>query len=116
MAVKSVREELTKHLKIADQVPADYDPAVDDEALEDRENKRPDLVFILGSGARLSRIIIVELKAPNTPLLGKHLTQLKFYMDDVHEWLKAHRPEDRTQYKVEGILIGCRSTSKISEG
>ena len=111
----SVREELTKHLKIADQVSADYDPAVDDEALEERENKRPDLVFILGSGA-LSRIIIVELKAPNTPLLGKHLTQLKFYMEDVHDWLKAHRPEDQTQYKVEGILIGCRSTSKTSEG
>jgi hypothetical protein len=37
-------------------------------------------------------------------------------MEDVHDWLKAHRPEDQTQYKVEGILIGCRSTSKTSEG
>ena len=100
-----VRDELQKHLEIGTHVPAGYDPTTDEELLAERKNKRPDLVFLLGNSA-LRRIVIVELKAPNTPLLNKHLNQLKRYIDDTKIWLKSTHPKE--DYIVRGILIGCR--------
>jgi hypothetical protein len=65
-------------------------------------------VFLLGNRS-LGRIVIVELKAPNTPLHNDHLTQLKGYMDRAEKWLKDHAPD--REIRVEGILVGSHADS-----
>jgi hypothetical protein len=81
------------------------DPKSADEQAEFGSNLRPDLVFLLG-GPKAGTIIIVELKAPNTPLHIEHLQQLKGYMDTAERWLKK---EGKLNVRVEGILIGAHA-------
>ncbi|MYD69545.1 MAG: hypothetical protein F4W89_02205 [Acidobacteria bacterium] len=102
LANKTFFDRLEAKLKIGAAVPSDYDKTCDDEALDMRENRRPDLVFLLVNSS-LKRVVIVELKAPNTRLLHKHLVQLEDYMDDTRRFLKSL---DRTDVVVEGCLIG----------
>lgn len=106
-------ERLSKELKIDYDVSVDYDPtdAKEADSVEVNplaKNERPDLTFLL-TNESLKRIVIVELKAPNTPLHIDHLNQLKGYMDDVEAYAEAH-PECAGM-KVEGILIGSRATN-----
>jgi hypothetical protein len=51
----------------------------------------------------LNRIIIIELKAPNTPLYGEHFRQLQGYVRHTEKWLKQR---DKGTVQVEGLLIG----------
>jgi hypothetical protein len=96
-----VLERLEKELEINRHVPKGYDPAEKSEAEAFGTNRRPDLVFLLAN-LRMKRIVVVELKAPNTPLLHKHQGQLLGYMGRLKTWLKA-----QNQYvDVRGILIG----------
>jgi len=59
-------------------------------------------VFLLGSSG-LRRLVIVELKAPNTSLDGTHLRQLQDYMREAKRWLSDKGFPD---CQVEGYLIG----------
>jgi Histidine kinase-, DNA gyrase B-, and HSP90-like ATPase len=93
--------ELEKVLKIGKFIPKNYDAESPNERLPDRTNLRPDLVFIVGS-IPISHIVVVELKAPNVPLVGEHFRQLQGYVYDVEEWLK----ENDTQARVTGVLVG----------
>jgi hypothetical protein len=89
----SLYERLGKHLRIGDHAPAEID-----------EDKRPDLVFLLGN-AKAERLVIVELKSANKPLDNQHLDQLKFYMEQAEQWLAV---QERS-IKVEGHLIGAHA-------
>jgi hypothetical protein len=102
-----LNRQLSQELGIGDYIPSSYNPAVADEIEELGSNKRPDLVFLL-SNTGLMRIIIVELKAPNTPLHMDHLRQLKGYIRRTEKWLK-NSGRDNRRYKVEGILIGSHA-------
>lgn len=93
---------LEKELQIGEHPPGGYDKNVPAEQDPQQENRRPDLVFLLGSES-LHRVVIVELKAPNTPLLHKHLLQLTDYMRAAEEFLKLKNNQSVT---VEGCLIG----------
>jgi hypothetical protein len=106
-AENELNRQLTKELGIGTYVPANYSPAAPDEIKELGANKRPDLVFLL-SNTGLMRLIIVELKAPNTPLHMDHLDQLKGYIRRAEKWLKANG-KDIKRYRVEGILIGSHA-------
>lgn len=100
---KTMSGQLEKVLKIGASVDPKYDKAKPAEADPGGANERPDLVFLLGNET-LKRLVIVELKAPNTPLHGEHYRQLQGYVRDTKKWL-----EKRTDLKntsVEGILIG----------
>lgn len=68
-------------------------------------NLRPDLVFLLESTS-LGRIVIVELKAPNTSLIADHLRQLRRYMDMTEDWLRL---QNRSNTQVFGYLIGSHA-------
>lgn len=94
--------QIEKELRIDDHVDSKYDPTTPDETEPGKKNLRPDLVFLLGNTA-LSRLVIVEFKAPNTPLYGEHYRQLQGYVRRAEKWLKRHRREG---VKVEGLLIG----------
>jgi hypothetical protein len=94
--------ELEKLLKIGKFVPRGYNPESSVERKADGINLRPDLVFIVGS-VPLEHIVIVELKAPNIPLVGAHFQQLQGYVYDVEDWLKQN---DREGVRVTGILVG----------
>ena len=95
---------LSKHLEIGNHVPSSYDPKNSEEAEPLKKNKRPDLVFLI-SNKSLKRVVIVELKAPNTPLHNGHLDQLKGYIGRTEKWLRE-QGGDKSGYKVEGYLIG----------
>lgn len=102
---KTLSDKLSKELKVDKHVPKGVDLQKDTLG----KNLRPDLVFLLSNYA-LGRIVIVELKAPNTPLHHEHLLQLQDYMRDVKEILK--RMDATTAgLKVEGYLIGKRDDS-----
>lgn len=103
---QSLFQELAKHLEIGAHVPDDYDKTAKDEAEPYRKNKRPDLVFLLGNKA-LQKLVVIELKSPNTPLLLSHLVQLKRYIADVEKWLKSKMNGTLT-FRVSGMLIGTR--------
>ena len=96
---------LEKELKIDAHVAATYDPSVSDEVKPGGQNERPDLVFLLGNDA-LNRLVIVELKAPNTPLYGDHYRQLQGYVRRAEKWLKQR---NRGNLRVEGLLIGSHA-------
>ena len=99
---KTLFKQLEKELNIDESLDAAYDPDAKNETEPGGRNERPDLVFLLGNSA-LSRLIIVELKAPNTPLHGEHYRQLQGYVRRAEAWLKRH---NREGVKVEGLLIG----------
>ena len=102
----SLLKSLEKELEVGPYVKTGYDKTTDDETAPLKANKRPDLVFLLGS-IGLRRIVIVELKAPNTPLHIDHLTQLQGYIARVEKWI-----EDRKDLEgaiVHGYLIGSHA-------
>lgn len=99
---KTMFKQVEKELKIDESVDSSHDPDAEDEVEPGGRNERPDLVFLLGNSA-LSRLIVVELKAPNTPLHGEHYRQLQGYVRRAERWLKRH---GKSGVKVEGLLIG----------
>lgn len=104
---RTLFQELERALQIAQHVPNDYDSRTEDERQPGGLNLRPDLVFLLGN-RDLNRLVIVELKAPNTPLYGEHYRQLQKYVRHAKQWFK-----DRSQtVMVEGILIGSMADLK----
>ncbi len=109
---KTLSEQLTKHLGVGQHIPADYDKTIDSEVKALKSNLRPDLTFLL-SNYTLQRVVIVELKAPNTPLHLDHLVQLERYMRRTGEYLAA-KYKDRV-LKVEGHLIGSRASGDQSK-
>lgn len=92
----SLIKRLAKELKVAEFAP----PGA--ENIEDR----PDLVFLIGNES-LKRVVIVELKSPNTPLEDKHLSQLEYYMETAESWLNQH---DHQDVVVRGQLIGSKAS------
>ena len=103
----TVNRRLAKALKIGEFAPADYDKNSEEECQPLRKNRRPDLVFLI-SNRSLSRVVIVELKAPNTPLHGEHLRQLQNYIAAAEAELDKFASDD---YRVEGYLIGSKADS-----
>lgn len=101
---------LSKELEIGKFVPQGYDPEKEEETKPFAANKRPDLTFLLANQS-LKRLVIVELKAPNTPLHIDHLTQLKGYMAKAEKFLKKSNGD----VKVEGILIGSYQSDTLAE-
>jgi hypothetical protein len=69
---------------------------------EETNDTRPDLVFLLGQESS-RQLVIVELKAPEVPLAQKHLGQLKGYMQDAKEFLRARW---NGSFRIKGYLIG----------
>lgn len=107
-----VNHKLSEKLKIGSHVPGDYSPDDEGERKEYGQNLRPDLVFLLNNLA-LGRIVIVELKAPNTPLHIDHLQQLKDYMMLTKEYMNAHYSSVKCE--IRGMLIGCRADGSTSK-
>ena len=95
---------LEEKLEIGSSVPAEYDPTTPAETSPQGKNLRPDLVFLLGNQG-LSRLVIVELKAPNTPLQNQHLSQLQDYMRIAEAYFESDRYVGSPP-SVEGYLIG----------
>ena len=102
---RTMFSQLEKELKIDAHVAVTYDPSVSDEVEPGGKNERPDLVFLLGNDA-LSRLVIVELKAPNTPLYGDHYRQLQGYVRRAEKWFKQRNKDN---IRVEGLLIGSHA-------
>jgi hypothetical protein len=110
-----VQHRLAKELKVGKYVQKNYSPTASEEKKAWGQNRRPDLVFLLGSES-LRRIVIVELKAPNTPLHLEHLTQLKGYIARAEEWLEQQGNHTKGII-VEGYLIGTKAKpSSSAEG
>lgn len=107
-----VNNKLSEKLKIGKHVADGYSPIASEETEEYGLNLRPDLVFLLNNVA-LGRVVIVELKAPNTPLHIDHLNQLKDYMRLTEEWMTSHRPDLKCE--IRGMLIGCRADNSSSQ-
>jgi len=104
--------QLERKLKIGDsQLQHQADAGSGQSSAITAEDLRPDLVFLLGNEG-LGRIVIVELKAPNTPLLDKHLLQLRDYMRDARSFL---REKVEGHVSVEGRLIGTLDLSGSSK-
>lgn len=101
--VDTLFTRLERKLKIGSGVSEGYDRHASSESEPMKKNLRPDLVFLLGN-ASLGRVVIVELKAPNTPLLHEHLLQLKDYMRKAEGFLRNER--QISSVSVEGRLIG----------
>jgi len=91
----AVFDKLAKELKLGTFAP----PA------SDTTSERPDLVFLLHNKG-LSRLVIIELKAPNVKLDMEHLLQMRDYVRDAREWLNA---AGRREVVIESILIGSRA-------
>jgi hypothetical protein len=97
----TVVKRLTKELKVGVHAPKKVNM-----------KERPDLVFLLGSDAAAS-VVIIELKAPNLVLDSDDLDQLVAYMRMTRQWLKD---KDKAHVRVFGQLIGSlpppRTTGK----
>jgi len=107
----TVQERLAKELKVGKHIPADYKKDAPEEvAKEEGVNLRPDLVSLL-TNVGLKRVVIIELKSPNTPLNGNHLRQLQDYMQLTKEFLET-QGEATKGFKVEGYLIGTMPNPK----
>ena len=106
---KTLSEQLSKALGVDQYVPEGYDRSTSDESDPLQSNKRPDLTFLLSNYA-LQRVVVVELKAPNTPLHIDHLVQLEGYMRRAEDYFRA-KVSDR-HIKIEGYLIGSRATER----
>lgn len=78
--------------------------------VDENKDERPDLVSFIGNTA-LSRLVIMELKAPSVKLESEHLDQLLSYMETAETWLGEH---GHPEISVRGQLIGSRGavTSK----
>ena len=99
---RTMCQQIEKELKVDKHTDTKYDPSVPDETDPGGKNKRPDLVFVLGNEA-LSRLVIVEFKAPNTPLYGEHYRQLQGYVRRTEKWLERR---SKSGVRVDGLLIG----------
>ncbi|HZV01330.1 MAG TPA: ATP-binding protein [Planctomycetota bacterium] len=77
-------------------------------AATNKNDDRPDLVFLLGS-VSLGRLVIVELKSANKELEDEHLTQLLAYMETAREWLDERNAGNVI---VHGQLIGSLASGK----
>lgn len=108
---KSAFALLEKILRIGEHVPGNYSKGQPGETDRLGQNRRPDLVFLLGS-EELRRLVIVELKAPNTPLHHAHLRQLKRYMRTAEKHFKHH--DTLSDISIEGRLIGTLDLSAKS--
>lgn len=108
---ETLNKKLYEELKVGNATPVDYDPTVPSEVNPLETNKRPDLVFLLANKG-LKRLVIVELKAPNTMLHIDHLDQLKDYMRKAKEWLDL---KGYTGYEVSGYLIGSLKPTTASD-
>lgn len=97
VTMSTTLDKLSQELRIGKFAPEQTDP--DDET-------RPDLVFVLGSEG-IDLVVIVELKAPNTPLTSDHLDQLKMYMRKTRAFLKQVNKNPR----VDGYLVGMFAPS-----
>jgi len=75
--------------------------------VDENKDERPDLVSLIGN-TTLSRLVIMELKAPNVKLESEHLDQLLSYMDAAETWLAEH---NHPEISVRGQLIGSRGPS-----
>lgn len=107
-----VLDKLEQELAVGRYTPANYDPTIPAEANPEATNERPDLVFLLG-GPLFQRVVIVELKSPNTPLQNNHLEQLQAYMGRVRQWLRAgNAGSHERETEVSGILIGTLPNPK----
>jgi hypothetical protein len=99
--------QLAKHLQVGSHAPKGYDPQTPDEQDPLKTNKRPDLVFLLSTEPQdhaTGCVIVVELKAPNTPLHSEHLEQLEDYICRIEKWRDA--AGRNKQFAVKGQLIG----------
>jgi len=96
-------DRLAQRLEIGKHKPQNYDPTAPKEVNPLESNLRPDLTFLLFNKA-LNRVVIVELKAPNTPLHIDHFTQLEGYMARTDEFLRQY--PNIGSFKVDGLLIG----------
>jgi len=99
--------QLAKHLEIANYTPKKYNSNTPDEADPLKTNKRPDLVFLLSNEPldhAAGRVIVVELKAPNTPLHNEHLDQLEDYINRIEKWRDSG--DRKKNFEVVGQLIG----------
>lgn len=103
----SLQKRLAQHLQVGDHCDPSYDVHSAGESEPYGSNKRPDLTFLLSNNS-LARLVIVELKAPNTPLHIGHLAQLERYMRKAEEF--AEKALSR-KVNVEGILIGSLNVS-----
>lgn len=106
-----VAGQLAKVLQVGKHTARNYDPRSSEEQTPLARNKRPDLVFLLSSEAKdhaEGRVIVVELKAPNTPLHSDHLDQLEDYIISIEKWRDT--PGRGVCFKVEGQLIGSVET------
>lgn len=92
---------------------ANFDRSDPEETKKFGLNKRPDLTFLLAN-ISLMKVVIVELKAPNTPLHFEHLRQLKRYIRKTEDFIKSTHGHPNSQFNVKGILIGCRALSEDS--
>ena len=110
---KTLSDRLAKELKVGKYAPKIIGgKSAKDTKAPFRKSKRPDLVFLL-SNYSLGRVVVVELKAPNTPLLGEHVLQLKGYMETVRAFLAE--TEDGKRLRVEGYLLGTRASVALSK-
>lgn len=105
----TLNDRLAKHLQIWKHTPKGYNKGDPDEKAKFGTNKRPDLCFLLCNEG-LARVIIVELKSPNTPLHIKHWQQLQNYIRRTEDFLQAHKGGH--QFKVTGLLIGTRAAGE----
>lgn len=99
--------QLAKHLEIGSYTPSTYNPATPEEKDPLKTNKRPDLVFLLSNeppDSTAGCVIVVELKAPNTPLHSEHLDQLEDYIGRIERWRDA--AARNKHFEVKGQLIG----------
>ncbi len=99
--------QLAKYLQIGAYTPKKYDPNALAEKQPLGSNRRPDLVFLLSSQPTdhgRGRVIVVELKAPNTPVHSDHLDQLEDYIRSIEQWRDTAGRDQ--QFDVFGELIG----------
>ena len=92
---------------LAKELGVDEFAASSAESPESSDNKRPDLVFLLGDAPSAEKILVVELKSPNIPLDVTHLQQLKSYIRKIEKWLSTEHAGQPRRWQVEGILIGA---------
>lgn len=76
------------------------------------DERRPDLVFLMGDSSTPHEITIVELKSPSMPLEVEHLSQLEGYMMKVEEILGTEIQNKHIH--VTGILIGAMPDPKTT--
>lgn len=105
--LQKVTSKLAQHLGIDKFSPPQVDGKTDE--------RRPDLVFVMGDSPTPRVITVVELKSPSLPLEYIHLEQLRSYMFKIDEFLKTEFKGGR--FSIVGYLIGAMpATDTKAEG